>query len=110
VGIAMFNEDYDNADALISHAGVATTWAKKAGGSSYRFFDPTANQSAAKQLALESELAAAIENDELVLHYQPQCDAETGEVVATEALVRWNHPQQGLLMPGDFIPIAESPT
>lgn len=108
IGIAMFNQECDDADALINHAGAAMTWAKKAGGGSYRFFDPTASQSAATQLALESDLAAAIDNGELTLHYQPQCDAETGELVGLEALVRWNHPHQGLLMPGDFIPAAEA--
>ncbi|MCP5071314.1 MAG: EAL domain-containing protein [bacterium] len=108
IGIAMFNEDCDDTDALISHAGVAMSWAKKTGGGSYRFFDQTANQNAAKLLTLESDLAAAIENDELTLDYQPQCDAETGELLALEALVRWNHPRLGRLLPGDFIPAAEA--
>jgi len=108
IGIAMFNDENNDADALINHAGVAMTWAKKGGGGSYRFFDPIANSSAAKQLALESDLAAAIENDELILDYQPQSDAETGGLVAVEALVRWNHPRHGRLMPGDFIPAAEA--
>jgi diguanylate cyclase (GGDEF)-like protein len=106
IGIAMFSGD--DADALISHAGAAMTWAKGTGGGCYRFFDATANQNAAKQLALEGDLAAAIQNEELTLEYQPQCDAETGELVAIEALVRWNHPHLGRLMPNDFIPVAES--
>jgi diguanylate cyclase (GGDEF)-like protein len=75
IGIAMFNEEHRDADALISHAGVAMTWAKKSGGGCYRFFDSAAGQNAALQLSLESDLAAAIRNDELTLDYQPQCDA-----------------------------------
>ncbi len=108
IGIAMFNADCDDADALIGHAGAAMSWAKKAGGSSYRFFDPAADQSAARVLALESDLAAAIQDDELALQYQPQVDAENGALIGVEALVRWAHPRFGQLPPGQFIPAAES--
>lgn len=108
IGIATFSEDCDDPDTLIGQAGLAMSRAKKAGGSCYRFFDATLSQNTAAQLELESDLATAIENDELTLDYQPQCDARTGELLAVEALVRWNHPRLGRLMPGDFIPVAES--
>jgi diguanylate cyclase (GGDEF)-like protein len=108
IGIALFPEDGSDADALIGHAAAAMSRAKNSGGGSYDFFDPTVNRHAINQLSLESDLAAAIESGGLVLEYQPECDAGTGELVAAEALVRWNHPRLGRLMPVDFIPVAEA--
>ncbi len=110
VGISTFNvtASEGDADSLLSRASLAMKWAKQQGGRSYRLFDPSESSSVEMQLALESDLAAALQEEELVLEYQPQCDAVTGYPIAVEALVRWNHPRLGRLMPGDFIPVAES--
>jgi predicted signal transduction protein with EAL and GGDEF domain len=107
IGIAFFPQDGADPDSLLTNAGIAMSWAKKTGGG-FRFFDANSNQNAAMQLTLESDMANAIEMDEFVLEYQPQCDAATGEMVAAEALIRWNHPEQGRLMPDSFIPVAEA--
>ncbi len=110
VGIATLNvmEHEGSPDHLLSHSSLAMVWAKQSGGGGYRFFDPAINSKHEMQLTLEADLNTALAGEGLVLEYQPQCDAATGTPVAVEALVRWNHPRLGRLMPGDFIPVAES--
>ena len=96
-----------SADALLGEASIALDAAKQAGGNRFELFDPRVGRRVRDQLGVEEDLARALDNDELVLHYQPEVDLATEAVVGVEALVRWNHPIRGLLPPGQFIPMAE---
>lgn len=107
IGIALYPEDATDADSLIKHARTACKVAQQHGRDIYQFFSGEMNQQALARLQLESELRHAIERQEFVLHYQPKIDALTGQVVGMEALVRWQHPQRGLVPPGMFIELAE---
>ncbi len=107
-GIALYPEDASTTDALISHADAALHIAKADGRHTYRFYTATLNQQLLEQFQLEQALRLAFERDELVLHYQPRVDMATGAVLSLEALVRWNHPEWGLVPPGRFIPMAEA--
>ncbi len=107
IGISLFPDDADDFETLVKNADVAMYQAKSLGRARYSFFHSELNTRLQASLALEHELGHAIANDELVLHYQPQVDAKTGHLVGVEALVRWQHPQRGLLYPGTFIGIAE---
>ena len=107
IGMALFPRDADSAESLWRHAEQAVYAAKRAGPSSYRFFDEEMNSAARAKLQLENELRQAITRSELCLHFQPKVDATNGRMVGAEALVRWQHPQRGLLAPSQFIPLAE---
>jgi diguanylate cyclase (GGDEF)-like protein len=107
IGIALFPKDGQSADELLKSADSAMVKAKAAGGNTFHFYAAEMNRRSLERLETESELRRAIEAEQLVLHYQPQVNLHTGEVVGAEALVRWQHPQRGLIMPGNFIPLAE---
>jgi len=107
IGICMYPDDGAESEDLLRNAAAAMLRAKRTGQSAFEFYAPAMNASAAQNLRIENELRLAIEKDELVLHYQPQVDLATGAVTGVEALVRWNKPGAGLVMPGQFIPIAE---
>ena len=107
MGIAIYPDDAEGVDLLLRNADIAMYAAKEGGRNTYRFFSEDMNERMLDRLALESDLRRALERDELVLHFQPQVEARTGKIVALEALVRWQHPQRGLLPPLDFIGIAE---
>lgn len=107
VGISLFPRDGADAATLLRCADTALHHAKREGRNTCRQSTPALNQSAREQLLIENELRQAITGDELVLHYQPQLDLRSGQIVAVEALVRWQHPAQGLLGPDRFIPVAE---
>jgi diguanylate cyclase (GGDEF)-like protein/PAS domain S-box-containing protein len=107
VGVAVYPHDGPDADTLIQHADLAMFRAKEEGNDRFRFFTPTMNEQAVHRLRLESDLRNAIEREEFILHYQPQIDAQTGALVGAEALVRWQHPELGILSPMEFIGIAE---
>ena len=107
IGIAIFPEDGDAWDRLISNADAAMYHVKKSGRSSFAFFTPEMSTFFPRRLKLENELRAALEREEFVLHYQPKVDTRTGAIVGAEALVRWRHPERGLVMPSEFIPFAE---
>ncbi len=81
--------------------------AKDSGGNAYRFFNLEMHERALERVTIEAELHRALERDELLLHYQPAVDLQSGRVVSIEALVRWQHPARGLMSPNDFIPVAE---
>jgi EAL domain-containing protein (putative c-di-GMP-specific phosphodiesterase class I) len=81
--------------------------AKDSGRNNYQFFSPAMNDSFYERLTMENKLRRALERQEFVLHYQPQVNSETGRIIGAEALVRWRHPEMGLVPPGMFIPIAE---
>jgi diguanylate cyclase (GGDEF)-like protein/PAS domain S-box-containing protein len=107
IGIAVFPDDGRDAETLIRNADAAMYHAKELGRANYQFFTEKMNVAAARRLALETDLRRALARDELRVHYQPFVDAATGRVAGHEALVRWQHPERGLVMPGEFIPLAE---
>ena len=107
VGISVFPEHGDDSVRLIANADAAMYHVKKTGRSSFAFFSREMSNYFPKRLALENELRTALERDEFVLHYQPKVDVRTGAITGVEALVRWRHPQRGLVPPSEFIPFAE---
>ncbi|HEY5718650.1 MAG TPA: bifunctional diguanylate cyclase/phosphodiesterase, partial [Motiliproteus sp.] len=107
MGCAIYPETGHDLDELLRQAGIAMHLAKKDRGCSYRFYTDGLDVEAANQIALEPELFQALRKRQFVLHYQPRIDLRSGRMVGTEALVRWHHPDRGLLYPGEFIPMAE---
>ena len=107
VGVAMYPEDGRTSDELIRNADLALYRAKSEGRGICRAFEPAMYQEMQEAHALEVELREAIQRQQFVLHYQPLHDAKTAQLVGFEALVRWNHPERGLLLPGSFIGVAE---
>jgi diguanylate cyclase (GGDEF)-like protein len=107
IGIALYPEDGTDAETLLKHADVAMYGAKAAGRANFQFFVPEMNARAFQRMVLENALRRALERHELVLHYQPQVRARDGRIIGCEALVRWQHPEMGLVPPAHFIPIAE---
>lgn len=105
-GIALYPEDGRDAETLFKHAEVAL---KKAKSSSERFlyYAPQMNAATAARMALESALAAALEAGQFVMYYQPRVDILSGRIIGAEALIRWQHPQRGMVSPAEFIPLAE---
>jgi diguanylate cyclase (GGDEF)-like protein/PAS domain S-box-containing protein len=107
VGIGIFPNDGADADTLMKNADTAMYHAKSAGRNNFQFFTAAMNDATVERLALEVGLRHAIERGEMYLQYQPQQDMRDGRIVAFEALVRWQHPERGLIGPLKFIPIAE---
>lgn len=107
MGISVFPSDGRDADTLIAHADMAMYRAKETGRNNFQFYTSALNEGILDRLALERDLRNAIEHKELELHYQPQVDLRTGEIVGMEALLRWKHPTRGMVSPGTFIRIAE---
>jgi diguanylate cyclase len=106
IGLAVYPEHGSDPDELLQHADIAMYVAKET-HAGFVLFDPTQDQHSPRRLALLGELRRAIDQQQLVLHYQPKVDAHSGAVLGVEALVRWQHPALGLLPPNDFIPLAE---
>ena len=107
IGISIYPEDGDDVEALLKNADTALHAAKAVGRDSYRFFEAEMNSVIGERLRLEHDLRQALARRELFLDYQPQYDAGDGRMLGVEALLRWRHPQQGLISPASFIPIAE---
>ena len=107
VGISVYPQDGNDPAALIRHADTAMYHAKDAGRDQWQFFEPTMNQRVSKLLRLENDLHKAIENNELLLNYQPVINLAKSKIVGVEALVRWDHPKLGMMSPTEFIYIAE---
>ncbi|MBC3363996.1 GGDEF and EAL domain-containing protein [Pseudomonas sp. SWRI154] len=107
LGISVYPTDGFDAVALIKKAETAMRNVKESGPNDYRFFTEDMNRRARQQQTIESGLRLALQRKEFVLHYQPKLDLTNGRVVGAEALVRWNRPDQGLVFPSDFIPVAE---
>ncbi|NEX19075.1 EAL domain-containing protein [Thiorhodococcus mannitoliphagus] len=108
IGIALYPEDSETAEELLNHADAALHQAQAEGGRLSRFYTPELNGQLLEQFQLEQALRHGLEHDELLLYYQPRVDIRSGEILSLEALVRWNHPDWGLIEPGRFIPLAES--
>ena len=106
-GAACYPKDGTDAEELLHHAELAVTEAKTLGGGLLRFYEPSLNKAALRRVALSRDLRVALENGDLNLHYQAIVDTASGKVSAFEALLRWEHPEEGLIMPGEFIAVAE---
>lgn len=107
VGIAVFIADTESPEALLAYADQALYRAKEEGRGQYRFHSEELDAQARDRATLANDLRRAIEHDELELYYQPQVELSSGQIVGMEALVRWNHPTRGLLLPAVFLPTAE---
>lgn len=107
MGIAMYPEDGKDFDTLLKKADTAMYQAKESGRNTYRFFTEKMNVDVTEHMRIRHGLRQALEHDEFVLHYQPQINLVSGNIVGAEALIRWNHPELGMIPPGRFIPIAE---
>ena len=107
IGIALYPRDAEPADALLRRSRRIMHHTQQQGGNSYRFFNRLLRSDSIDRLALESDLHHALERQELKLHYQPKVNLRTGKVTGAEALLRWQHPRQGMISPAVFIPIAE---
>jgi diguanylate cyclase (GGDEF)-like protein len=107
VGISVYPDDGQTMEDLIRNADAAMYHSKKSGRNRFEFFTPELNAPVAERLVLANQLRRAIENNQLVLHYQPQFDTATNRLIGAEALVRWNHTDHGLLFPDSFIALAE---
>src|SRR5204863_391346 len=108
IGIAIAPTDGTDAGALLRHADLAMYFCKRRAPGSYAFFDVSMNEGALQRYTIESKLRGALERGELSLHYQPQISMSTSEVTGMEALLRWTHPELGVVPPSEFIPIAEA--
>ena len=107
MGISLSPDDGNDAQELLTNAGAALSYVRKNGGNNYKFFTSDLHDTAMSRLALENELRRALERSEFELYYQPKVDMVTGKMTGMEALLRWNHPDLGLVPPLDFIPLAE---
>ncbi|MCK6369855.1 MAG: EAL domain-containing protein [Gammaproteobacteria bacterium] len=107
VGVAVYPVDANNVIDLVRSADSALYHAKHSGGDTLEFFDPAMNAAATERLMLKSKLRRAYEREELLVHYQPKVDVRTGRIAGAEALVRWEMSERGIVMPSEFIPLAE---
>jgi diguanylate cyclase (GGDEF)-like protein len=107
IGIAAFPHDGDEPETILKHADAALSHAKNRGRNTYSFYSNGLNARALERLTLENQLRRALERREFRLHYQPKVDVASGAIIGCEALIRWQHPEMGLIPPMKFIPIAE---
>jgi len=107
IGISLYPDDGDNAATLMRHADSAMYHAKSQGRNNYQFYNASLTQNALRRLDLKSNLRLALERNEFFLVYQPQLDLASGRIQSLEALIRWRHPEHGLVSPMEFIPVAE---
>ena len=107
IGLSVFPADGEDAEALLKNADTAMHFAKEQGRNNYQFYGKEMNATALQRLSLEAQLRRGIERGEMVLYYQPKVDTQTCKIVGAEALIRWRHPEMGLVPPVQFIPLAE---
>lgn len=106
-GASFYPKDGQCADELVRHADTAMYQAKSLGRNNFQFYQPAMNERLSHRVSMETQLRHALEREELFLHYQPQIDLQRRVIVGVEALVRWQHPELGIVSPGQFIPMAE---
>lgn len=107
IGIALLGQDGEDVDTLLRNAEAAMHAAQDQGRNTYQFYSKSMNVALAERLSLETDLRQAIDKGEFLLHYQPQVDIRRWEIVGVEALIRWPHPERGMVSPMSFIPLAE---
>jgi diguanylate cyclase (GGDEF)-like protein/PAS domain S-box-containing protein len=107
VGVTLYPADSDNAEALVVNADAAMYRAKEEGRNNYQYFTRDMNERAVQRVQMEIALRRALEREEFRLFYQPKADLVTGEICGFEALLRWEHPDKGMVLPGEFIPVLE---
>jgi diguanylate cyclase (GGDEF)-like protein len=107
IGIAVYPLDGGDAESLLKNADAAMYYAKEQGKNNYQYYNQSMNLSAVERLTLEAKLHRALERSEFSLYYQPKVEVATGAIVGVEALIRWRHPELGLVSPAEFIPLAE---
>ena len=107
IGISLYPHDGDSIESLMKTADTAMYHAKAMGRNNFQFFSPEMNQSSNERLQMENSLHRALDNGEFAVHYQPQADIASGRLVGAEALIRWHHPERGMVSPLEFIPLAE---
>ncbi len=107
IGISIYPIDGETPDRLIKNADAAMYHAKNEGRNNYQFYDKTMTEAAFERLEIENRLRQAMRQEEFVLYYQPQLSFKTGEIIGVEALIRWQDPEHGLVLPGKFLPVAE---
>lgn len=107
VGISVFPDDGDTVETLLRNADTAMYHAKELGRNNFQFYTEALNAIVTERVLLENDMRRGLEQHEFVVHYQPQIDARSGQVIGAEALVRWHHPAKGMISPARFIPVAE---
>jgi diguanylate cyclase (GGDEF)-like protein/PAS domain S-box-containing protein len=107
IGITVFPRDAGDAETLLRHADTAMYRAKERGRNNYQFYTPAMETSLLHRLSIENDLRYAIEREEMLVYYQPVVDTASGRIVGSEALLRWHHPERGIVSPDEFIPLAE---
>ncbi|MBA1335084.1 MAG: diguanylate cyclase/phosphodiesterase (GGDEF & EAL domains) with PAS/PAC sensor(s) [Firmicutes bacterium] len=107
IGISLFPQDGTEVEALVKNADAAMYKAKEIGGNNYQFFTPNINETIIERQNLFNRLRKALNNKEFEVHYQPRVNLKTGNITGTEALLRWRRPDRGIILPAEFIPIAE---
>jgi diguanylate cyclase (GGDEF)-like protein/PAS domain S-box-containing protein len=107
IGISLYPRDGEDSETLIRNADMAMYHAKERGRGNFQFFEGAMNLKAVERQSLESELRRALSNQEFLLHYQPKVNLDTGDITGVEALIRWQQPERGLVLPSEFVSIAE---
>jgi len=107
IGISIYPDNGTNPDNLLRNADIAMYHAKGQGKNNYQFYTSEMDKGADRKLGLENSLRRSVEREELIIYYQPKVDIQSGTIIAMEALIRWEHPEFGLLSPAEFIPLAE---
>ncbi|WP_176442317.1 EAL domain-containing protein [Noviherbaspirillum humi] len=107
IGISLYPDNGDNAQVMMKHADIAMYQTKESGKNHYQFYSPQIDRDASSRLAMEAELRQALERNQLRLHYQPKVSLDSGRISGMEALLRWAHPELGMVPPSVFIPLAE---
>ncbi len=107
IGVALYPVDGKDLDSLLKSADIAMYEAKGRGKNNYQYFQQSMNVATIERLSMEARLRKALDQDEFVLYYQPQIDIRTGTIIGMEALLRWQHPDRGIILPDEFIPLAE---
>src|SRR5690606_30569569 len=107
IGISIYPDDGETIDELLRHADMAMYQVKGQGKNSYSFYDSALQEASYQKSELEKNQRRAMEKGELEMYYQPQMDVASGRIVGVEGLIRWNHPERGLLSAGEFLPYTE---